>query len=88
MRIATLGLILLGIATGAAQASEGRAWRTRVVESPLEARGCYWHRQHQYCGRYCYTENDGRRFCRVRSDEAVPQTSQEEVILDERPPLK
>ena len=40
---------------------------------PLEAHGCYWYRQHLFCGRYCYTEIDGRRYCREDKREAVPQ---------------
>lgn len=88
MRIAALGYILLAVMAGAAEARDGRHWRTHSAAGPLEARGCYWYRQHQYCGRYCYTENDGRRFCRQREYEAVPQTSRDEVIPDGRNRLK
>ncbi len=40
---------------------------------PLEARGCYYHRGREYCGRYCYIEVNGRRYCQERARNAVPQ---------------
>ncbi len=38
-----------------------------------ERRGCYWVRQHEYCGRYCYTEVNGLRYCTERERSAYPQ---------------
>jgi hypothetical protein len=41
--------------------------------TPLEARGCYYRRGREYCGRYCYIEVNGRRYCQERRRDAVPQ---------------
>ncbi|HEX2840996.1 hypothetical protein [Hyphomicrobium sp.] len=41
--------------------------------APLEARGCYYRRGREYCGRYCYIEINGRRYCQERARDAVPQ---------------
>jgi hypothetical protein len=61
-------------------------------EPPLEGRGCYWYHQHQFCGRYCYTDLDGRRYCREDAREAVPQAPVIDTTTgwDERPgyPMK
>lgn len=70
-------LPLLGLPFGSATA-EGpyRAYRAYAAPEPLvttEGRGCYWYRQRQYCGRYCYTEINGQRYCREREREAYPQ---------------
>lgn len=78
MRALILVAVTLIGTTPMAVAGQYRPWRTSVaMEGPLEARGCYWYRQRQHCGRYCYTENDGRRFCRRRVYEAVPQAPQD-----------
>lgn len=63
MLVVTLGAIA---AADSVSIVEAQAW-------PLEAKGCYFHRGHRYCGRYCYWEADGRRYCRERFDEAYPQ---------------
>jgi hypothetical protein len=58
------------------------------VAGPLEtadetsaAKGCYWHRQKQYCGRYCYIEGNGIRYCRERAREAFPQMPEASVFI-------
>lgn len=84
---------ILSIAAALQPAHAAGPWRTvreGGAAGPLEARGCYWIRERQYCGRYCYTENDGRRFCRHRSYFAVPQTPQEifEAPVDGQGTLK
>lgn len=35
--------------------------------------GCYWHRGHHYCNRYCYREIDGHRYCTARLRDAGSQ---------------
>jgi len=35
--------------------------------------GCYWHRGHQYCNRYCYREIDGHHYCQRRLRDAGTQ---------------
>lgn len=50
----------------------------RVVEVPafpVEARGCYYRRGREYCGRYCYVELNGIRYCQERRRDAVPQAN-------------
>jgi len=50
----------------------------RYVEAPVfpvEARGCYYRRGREYCGRYCYVELNGKRYCQERRRDAVPQAS-------------
>lgn len=56
----------------------------RFVEVPVfptEARGCYYRRGREYCGRYCYIELNGRRYCQERRRDAVPQASFDEIWL-------
>ena len=69
--------IVLAVSCAPAMA-EGpyRSYRGYTAPGPLvttEGRGCYWYRQRQYCGRYCYTEINGQRYCREREREAHPQ---------------
>jgi hypothetical protein len=40
---------------------------------PVEAKGCYFRRGREYCGRYCYIEVNGKRYCQERLRDAVPQ---------------
>lgn len=40
---------------------------------PPEARGCYYYRGERFCGRYCYIEANGMRYCRQRPRDAFPQ---------------
>lgn len=46
---------------------------------PLEAQGCYFYRGRRWCGRYCYYEINGKRYCQRREREAVPQAGIELV---------
>ncbi|WP_295557652.1 hypothetical protein [uncultured Hyphomicrobium sp.] len=66
----------------APQAALSEPRRERYVEAPAfqtEARGCYYRRGREYCGRYCYIEINGRRYCQERSRDAVPQASYYEL---------
>ena len=56
----------------AASAGERYLAGPRLLPAP-ERRGCYWYQQELLCGRYCYTEINGRRYCREHQFEAVPQ---------------
>ena len=38
-----------------------------------EAKGCYFSRGEMFCGRYCYIEINGKRYCQVRERDAYPQ---------------
>lgn len=42
------------------------------TEGP-EASGCYFSRGRMYCGRYCYWEINGKRYCQRRARDAYPQ---------------
>jgi len=78
-RIGVVGLFMAAISV--ANAGERTAPTvTGYVQSSPDGRGCYWYRQRQFCGRYCYTEVDGRRFCRDRAREAYPQAPVSETI--------
>ncbi len=35
--------------------------------------GCYWYRGRSHCGRYCYIEVDGARYCTERLRDAHSQ---------------
>lgn len=50
---------------------------------PLEAQGCYFYRGRRWCGRYCYYEINGKRYCQRRAREAVPQAGIELVPIPE-----
>lgn len=70
------GIVAVALLAPAAASSEpGRRPPPNavVVVPETEGMGCYWYRQRQYCGRYCYREVDGRRYCRERAREAYPQ---------------
>jgi hypothetical protein len=52
-----------------------------VIEEPgPEASGCYFSRGEMYCGRYCYVEINGKRYCQPRARDAHPQG---EVYIEE-----
>ncbi len=76
IRIGTLLLIAatIGLAAGAAAAQRRGppAW-IGSAPPPLEAAGCYFYRGRQYCGRYCYVEVNGKRYCQRFERDAVPQ---------------
>ena len=38
-----------------------------------EASGCYFSRGEMFCGRYCYIEINGKRYCQPRERNAYPQ---------------
>jgi hypothetical protein len=44
-----------------------------VVWSGPIGRGCYWYLGQLFCGRYCYTEVNGRHYCRENEWDAVSQ---------------
>ncbi len=57
------------------------ALRAYDLEEPgPEASGCYFSRGEMYCGRYCYVEINGKRYCQPRARDAYPQG---EIYLEE-----
>jgi hypothetical protein len=48
---------------------------------PLDAAGCYFYRGRQWCGRYCYYEVNGKRYCQRWERDAVPQAPVEFIPL-------
>jgi hypothetical protein len=89
----SLGLLLLPIVAGGltigAEARDRRAAAVQMVgpadtaDETSAAKGCYWYRQKQYCGRYCYIEGNGIRYCRDREPEAFPQMPEASVFVGE-----
>ncbi len=81
--------MLAAVGLMGALAAEARDRRGAVAfAGPLEtaaetsaAKGCYWHRQKQYCGRYCYIEGNGIRYCREREADAFPQMPDANVFF-------
>jgi hypothetical protein len=73
------GAVLLAIMSSAASAHAGGGeWHggkdAFASGGPvLYARGCYWHRGVRRCSQYCYVEITGKRYCKEREAEAVPQ---------------
>ena len=51
-----------------------------LVPPPVEAAGCYYYKGRQYCGRYCYTEVNGKRYCQRFERDAYPQGELEEHV--------
>lgn len=90
---AALGLLIVSLWTAAlftstfAEAQYRRLAPIAGELPPTEGRGCYFYRGRQICGRYCYWEVNGKRYCRQRERDAY---SQAPVIVDElwEPPLK
>lgn len=82
--IASLGLAA-GLTCAALTPAFARGpYRTEyLLLPPLEAKGCYYYRQHRYCGRYCYYEANGMRYCQPRAREAYPQAP---IELEEAAP--
>jgi hypothetical protein len=82
---------IIAVVTVGASAVEARDRRAAVpVAGPLDtvdevsaAKGCYWYRQKQYCGKYCYIEGNGIRYCRDREPEAFPQMPEASVFVGE-----
>jgi hypothetical protein len=97
MRLGRLAQLSFMLAVGMAAvdpaiARDRRAARPApvAVAGPLDtadeasaAKGCYWYRQKQYCGRHCYIEGNGIRYCREREPEAFPQMPEANVFIGE-----
>lgn len=94
IQLAQIGvMITIGMAVGfsVTVAAEARDRRAAVpMAGPLDtadevsaAKGCYWYRQRQHCGRYCYIEGNGIRYCREREPEAFPQMPEARVFIGE-----
>ena len=67
-------LILICASTAQAGGEWGSTKDGFIEGGPgLFARGCYWHRGVRYCSQYCYVEINGKRYCKERESEAVPQ---------------
>ena len=49
--------------------------------------GCYWHRGHQYCNRYCWREIDGYRYCQERLRGAGTQAPPPEAVIEPGSPV-
>ena len=60
--------------------------RVEWAPSPLEFRGCYYYRGREHCGRYCYLEINGKRYCQERYREAHPQAGPEHFFIPEPRP--
>jgi hypothetical protein len=83
--------VFIAVGMAGVVAAEARDRRAAVpVAGPLDtadetsaAKGCYWYRQKQYCGRYCYIEGNGIRYCRDREQEAFPQMPEASVFVGE-----
>ena len=81
MRRISLGISLFSVTCLVAVEATGAEWVSRSYRSEdrpafdgePEGRGCYWYRQREYCGRYCYVEANGRRYCQERERRAYPQ---------------
>ena len=85
MRRASLTVAILLAALSTARADwHGDVYTAPAVQSfdaRLEARGCTWYRQRQTCGRYCYTEVNGKRYCQEREHDAHPQAPLGEATI-------
>lgn len=76
------------VATASIAGAQGRAPPPRVewAPAPLEYRGCYYYRGREHCGRYCYLEVNGKRYCQRRYREARPQAGPEHYYAPEPRP--
>jgi hypothetical protein len=70
---APVSIVLAVAGFSASSAADPRRDRFVEVPVPIEAKGCYYRRGREYCGRYCYIEVNGRRYCQERRRDAVPQ---------------
>lgn len=72
-----LTIILAGVLLtppSSAAMAQPRLDRNVIIVAPhLEAHGCYFYRGRRHCGRYCYIEVNGKRYCREREREDYPQ---------------
>jgi hypothetical protein len=82
--LALISLAVLALGPETAGAGPRRA-AGRYVEvlPPLEAGGCYYYRGRQWCGRYCYTEVNGKRYCQRWKRDAHPQAALDALLPEE-----
>ncbi len=71
-RLILSGILVLGVFSPAAFAGSRYQYGPDGLPLP-EARGCYFDRGHMYCGRYCYWEVNGSRYCHTRAWRAHSQ---------------
>ena len=69
--------VFAGSAPADARARTGREGPVLISPMPLQADGCYYYRGRRHCGRYCYYEINGLRYCQPREREAYPQAGYE-----------
>lgn len=81
--ICSLG-VLITLASPPAGAQYFRRAAPYALElPPPEKRGCYYYRNREYCGSYCYWEVNGKRYCQRRERDAHSQVPlPEEFIID------
>jgi hypothetical protein len=77
---------LVTIFSGPAAAQAPPPPRVEWAPAPLEYRGCYYYRGRERCGRYCYLEVNGKRYCQQRRREAFPQASLDDFFVPEPRP--
>jgi hypothetical protein len=56
-----------------ASAADAHRWEHPYTWDGPEASGCYFSRGEKFCGRYCYIEINGKRYCQPRERNAYPQ---------------
>ena len=83
----TAAIALAGV-TSLATAGPRRGPPRILEERALEAAGCYFYRGRQFCGRYCYYEINGRRYCQRREREAHTQADPALDSAEPGPTLK
>ena len=69
--------VFAGSAPADARTRTGRDGPVLISPMPLQADGCYYYRGRRHCGRYCYYEINGLRYCQQREREAYPQAGYE-----------
>jgi hypothetical protein len=77
-RFLAVTIAMAGFAAASA-ADAHRLARPYYWDGP-EASGCYFSRGEMFCGRYCYIEINGKRYCQQRERNAYPQG---EVYIEE-----
>lgn len=76
-----IAVLLLAAALVAPVRAHDPAHPDFVVTPGPEAGGCYFSRGRMFCGRYCYWEINGKRYCQPRASRAFPQG---EIYIDEQ----
>ena len=72
LKVIAAAVVTAGVIAGGAAAHPPS--RPQLIElAPGEAKGCYYYRGERRCGRYCYWEVNGKRYCQRRARDAVPQ---------------